>query len=107
MTSCSALSGTCRFLQRAIEHRQSLTGRAANDGVRMGRIALLEAQREKLVRQNLIESSQVVLIEVLRARLSTAIVAARAQLLNLPGRIAPQLEGESRPVIKEKLRVEV
>ena len=46
-------------------------------------------------------------IEMLRARLSTAIVAARAQLLNLPGRIAPQLEGEPRAVIKEKLRVEV
>jgi hypothetical protein len=96
-----------KFLQHAVESRQSLTGRAANDGVRVARIALLEAQREKLVRQNLIASGEVVPLEVMRARLSTAIVTARAQLLNLPGRVAPQLEGETRLVIKEKLRAEI
>src|SRR5664279_2483624 len=96
-----------RFLQNAVEHRQTLTGRAANDGVRVARIALLEAQREKLVRQNLIASGEVVPIEVLRARLSTIIVQCRQNLLQLPGRVAPQLEGEPRVVIKAKLTQEV
>jgi hypothetical protein len=54
-----------------------------------------------------LESGEVVPLEVMRARLSTAIVTARQNLLQLPARIAPQLEGEPRMVIKAKLTQEV
>ena len=96
-----------RFLQRAIEQRQPLTGRAANDCVKRERARLLHAQVQKAERQNLIASGEVVPFEVMRARLSNMIVTARQNLLNLPARVAPQLEGELRLVIKEKLRAEI
>jgi hypothetical protein len=59
------------------------------------------------VRRNLIESGEVVPLEVMRASMGTMIVQARQNLLNMPARIAPQLEGETRSVIKEKLRLEI
>jgi phage terminase Nu1 subunit (DNA packaging protein) len=96
-----------RFLQAAVEQRQPLSGRAANDCVKRERARLLQAQVQKAERQNLISSGELVPIEVMRTRLSTVILQARQNLLMLPGRIAPQLEGEPRMVIKEKLRVEV
>jgi phage terminase Nu1 subunit (DNA packaging protein) len=96
-----------RYLQRAAERHETLTGRAANDVVKRERARLLQAQAARAERRNLIESGQVVPLDLMRARLSTAIVTARQNLLQLPGRVAPQLEGEPRLVIKEKLRAEV
>jgi len=96
-----------RFLERAVEQRQSLTNRAANDAVKRERAHLLHAQVQKAERQDLIASGELVPIEVMRGRLSTMIVQARQNLLQLPARVAPQLEGEPRLVIKEKLRAEV
>src|ERR1035441_4235322 len=91
-----------RFLQR-----HSLTGRASNDAVCKNRARLLIAQSERAERINKIEAAEVVPIEAMRARVSTMIVTARQNLLNLPARVAPQLEGEPRLVIKEKLRLEI
>jgi phage terminase Nu1 subunit (DNA packaging protein) len=96
-----------RFLQNAVEHRQTLTGRAANDAVKRERAHLLHAQVQKAERQNLIASGEVVPLDVMRSRLSTVILQARQNLLQLPTRIAPQLEGEPRLLIKEKLRAEI
>jgi phage terminase Nu1 subunit (DNA packaging protein) len=87
--------------------RQSLMGRASNDCVRVARIALLEAQREKLVRENAQCSGQLIPLTVYTKCVATMITTAQAQLLSLPARVAPQLEGESRMVIKERLRREI
>jgi hypothetical protein len=67
----------------------------------------LHAQVQRAERSNRIEAGQVVPLDLVRARLSTVFVTSRQNLLMLPGRVAPQLEGESRAVIKEKLRAEV
>jgi hypothetical protein len=68
---------------------------------------LLQAQVQRAERRNLIESGQVLPIAVMRETLGTAFMTCRQNLLNLPARVAPQLEGETRLVIKEKLRAEI
>jgi hypothetical protein len=94
-------------MQHALEQRQLLTGGATNDDVRVARIALLEAQREKLARENAEAQGQLIPLDVLREKLSASFLICRQNLLQLPARIAPQLEGETRVMIKEKLRLEI
>jgi phage terminase Nu1 subunit (DNA packaging protein) len=44
-----------RYLQDAVEQRQTLTGRAANDGVKRERARLLQAQVQRAERRNLLQ----------------------------------------------------
>ena len=103
----ACLTWYVRWLQNAVTQRQALTGRAANDVVKRERARLLTAQAQRAERLNLIASGEVVPLDVLRDRLSTIIVQTRQNLLQLPARVAPQLEGEPRAVIKERLRAEI
>lgn len=104
------LAACCRwyigFPQHALEQRESRAN-GANDEVRAARIALLETQREKLARENAEAQGQLVPLEVFAQRMASMITIARQNLLQMPGRIAPQLEAEPRAVIKEKLRAEI
>jgi len=104
-TTC--LEWYVRHLQRAVQHRESLTGKTTAERVRVARVELLNAQKDKLTRENAEALGQLVPLDVFREQMSGMILTARQRLLQMPDRIAPQLEGESRAIIKERLRGEI
>lgn len=93
-----------------IAYLQSKVGSRSNEGENSGDYNVdLETARLKRAQADLAEieltekRGQVVPIAVLENSLTQVIANARQNLLMLPGRIAPELEGEARAVIKARL----
>lgn len=93
-----------------IAHLQSKIGSRSNEGENAGDYNVdLETARLKRAQADLAEieltekRGQVVPIAVLEYSLTQVIANARQNLLMLPGRIAPELEGEARAVIKARI----
>ena len=96
-----------RFLQRAVERRESLSGKSTTEDVRRERARLLQAQAEKIERQNAQRRGELVPIHVFTEMMAGMIATARAHFLNLPGRIAARLEGEPVHIIRGLIAEEV
>lgn len=93
-----------------IAYLQSKVGSRSNEGENAGDYNVdLETARLKRAQADLAEieltekRGQVVPIAVLEYSLTQVIANARQNLLMLPGRIAPELEGETRAVIKARV----
>ncbi len=96
-----------RYLQRALERRELPTEDGASGDIRRQRARLLRANADSAEMELAQKRGELIPIEVFRVEMGSMITTLRANLLNLPGRVAPQLEGENRAVIKHKLRNEV
>jgi phage terminase Nu1 subunit (DNA packaging protein) len=92
-----------RFLQSAVERRESLTGKSSTDAVRKARARLLNVRVEDVEHELAEKKGELVPVSLMRQPMGVMILQSRQQLLMLPARIAPSLEGESRNVIKAKL----
>src|SRR4051794_14778177 len=75
LTAC--LEWYVRFLQRAVERRESLTRNSSTDNVRRERARLLEAQAEKVERENAQRRGQLIPIAVFTGQMASMITAAR------------------------------
>lgn len=98
------------YLQQCIASRSSESGEAEDDGnynVEREQ-ARWTAAKASIAEIDLgIKRGEVVPIQVVEDAITGVVASARQQLLALPGRIAPQLEGETRAVIKARLATAV
>ena len=90
-----------RFLQDALQRRE------LPDDEKAERLRLTKAKADRAELDLSVARGQLIPIEVFEERLSAMIMAARQQLLALPARIAPRLEGEDRSSIKSDLESEL
>jgi hypothetical protein len=88
------------YLQNAAARRESLGGGAA---VQAARAQLLSTRTEDAQISLAERRGELIPISVFAERMGAMISTARQQLLQLPARVAPSLEGENRAVIKDKL----
>lgn len=101
-----------RFLQNKIQHRE---GDIDDNGGGGGGTYNVDREQARLIRTKAdlaeIELAEkrgsVIPVDVFENTLSQMVTQARQQLLQLPGRAAPQLEGEPRAVIKSKLTEQI
>ena len=80
---------------------------SGGDEVRQQRARLLEARSEGAEIDLAERRGELIPLELFRSTMSGMILTARQQLLQLPARIAPSLEGENRNNIKLKLTVAI
>jgi len=97
----------CEVLADGVERRESLTRKSSTDAVRRERARLLEAQAVKAERENWAAAGELVPIAEYKRRSAAMITQTRQRLLQLPGRLAPQLEDQSGSMIRTKLLTEV
>lgn len=96
-----------RFLQDALQRRESLIEKSSSDAVRRARARLLQTETERREIDLALRRGQLIPLSVFEETMGGMIRTARQRLLQLPGRIAPQLEGEPRALIKHKLTLAV
>src|SRR5436305_1881441 len=85
-------------LECAARYIRFLQEGGAGADVPAQRARLLEAQALKVERENRVADRELVPIGEYRRRMVAMITTARTRLLHLPGRVAPQLVGESQAV---------
>ena len=96
-----------RFLQRAVEHRESLTEKSSTDAVRTQRARLLDARASSEEISLAEKRGELVPLAAVEEMMSGMILQSRQQLLQLPSRVAPELEGLDRIAIKQRLTAAV
>lgn len=94
-------------LECAARYIRFIQDRGAGSDVSVQRARLLEAQAEKVERENHVSAGALVPIGEYVRRSAVMITIVRQHMLQLPGRVAPQLEAEPRAVIKAKLTAAV
>ena len=96
-----------RHQAELIKRGESETSSKSADAVRRQRARLVEAHACDAEIDLAERRGELIPLELFRSTMSGMILTARQQLLQLPGRVAGELEGEPRHVIKHKLTLAV
>ena len=97
------LSWMVRHQQHLIARRESETSVHSGDALRITRARLVEARTADAEISLAARRGELIPLSVYTENLGEMIRVCRQQLLQLPARIAPSLEGENRAVIRVKL----
>lgn len=92
-----------RFLQHALERRESLTRKSSTDAVQKARARLLNVRVEDAEHDLAEKRGELIPLEIFRQEMAEMILQSRQQLLLLLSRIAAELENEPRHIIRAKL----
>lgn len=92
-----------RYLQSELERRGGGLNGSDESNLRGVRTRLLQAQAEREELELARARGELVTVESFYRQLSDAFMTVRERLLNLPSKVAPDLEGESRRMIQHKL----
>lgn len=96
-----------KFQRDLISRHETESGSTSADLVRRQRARLLEVRTQQAEAELAAQQGTLIPLEVFSAQMSAMISIARQQLLQLPARIAPGLEGEPRHIIQHKLKLAI
>jgi phage terminase Nu1 subunit (DNA packaging protein) len=96
-----------RYLQKALERREVPTDDGVGASLRVERQRLIRTQADHAELDLAVARAELVPIATYEQNVSRQIMAARQHFLTLPARIAPQLEGENRNIIRTRLDLAV
>lgn len=92
-----------RYLQKIVESRGLSTEDAVGASLRQERQRLIKAQADREELELSARRAELMPVALYGERIAAFTMTVRQRLLMLPARVAPQLEGENRVVIKAKL----
>ncbi|HXE90479.1 MAG TPA: hypothetical protein VNK82_05885 [Terriglobales bacterium] len=96
-----------RYMQSAFERREMFSDDGSSADVRRQRARMLKASADLAEMELAEKRGELVPVEAFKRVMGNMIAVVRSQLLGLPGRVAHQLEGEPRHVIRKRLTDQV